>query len=132
PVPCHRALPPSPPFPAPPPPFPPLSGSTPFRTPPVAGGKDSPPNRQTVYSITTLFPTKGKFQGRLHVMRLNPRSSAVVAGVVLALTLLAASGAVLAAPTGTVHFYTSMQLEVVEPLIKEIEAMYPGLKIDLL
>lgn len=65
-------------------------------------------------------------------MRLNPRSSAVVAGVVLALTLLAASGAVLAAPTGTVHFYTSMQLEVVEPLIKEIEAMYPGLKIDLL
>ena len=36
------------------------------------------------------------------------------------------------APSGTVAFYSSMQLDVVEPIIAEFEARNPGVTIDLL
>src|SRR5690606_8772332 len=39
---------------------------------------------------------------------------------------------VLAEPSGTLHFYTSMQLDAVDPLVKQFERLYPGVTVDVL
>lgn len=37
-----------------------------------------------------------------------------------------------AQPSGTLNFYTSMQLDVVDPLVQEFERLHPGVKVDVL
>lgn len=55
---------------------------------------------------------------------------ALVSGAVVSCTFV---GAALAdAPSGTITFYSSMQLDVVEPVISEFEARNPGVTVDLL
>ncbi len=53
-------------------------------------------------------------------------------GLVLCLLLLFGASSVIAAPSGTVHFYTSMQLDVVEPIVAEFRKAYPAVNVDLL
>jgi len=52
----------------------------------------------------------------------------------LALTLLlvAGLGTALAQPSGTLNFYTSMQVDVVEDIIAAFEAAHPGITVDML
>lgn len=50
----------------------------------------------------------------------------------VAVAALAATGAQADAPTGTIAFYSSMVLDVVEPIIAEFEARHPGITVDLL
>lgn len=42
------------------------------------------------------------------------------------------SGAALAAPSGTLNFYTSMQVDVVEDIIAAFEAAHPDVRVDML
>lgn len=48
------------------------------------------------------------------------------------LAVLLVSGTALASPSGTVNFYSSMVLDVVEPIIDEFHARYPDIQVDLL
>ena len=43
-----------------------------------------------------------------------------------------AFGAAADTPSGTINFYSSMQLDVVEPIIAAFEAAHPGVSVDLL
>lgn len=45
---------------------------------------------------------------------------------------ITASTAAIASPSGQVNFYTSMQLNVVEPIVESFNAVYPDVKVDLL
>jgi iron(III) transport system substrate-binding protein len=54
------------------------------------------------------------------------------AAVVLVLALAAGWGAALAQPSGTLSFYTSMQVDVVEDIIAAFEQAHPGVSVDLL
>ncbi|PWV81546.1 extracellular solute-binding protein [Halomonas sp. A11-A] len=47
-------------------------------------------------------------------------------------TLTALSTSAWAAPSGTLNFYTSMQLDVVEPIVEAFEAQFPEVSVDLL
>jgi iron(III) transport system substrate-binding protein len=47
-------------------------------------------------------------------------------------TVLVAGGAALSQPSGTLSFYTSMQVDVVEDIIAAFEAAHPGVTVDLL
>jgi iron(III) transport system substrate-binding protein len=58
-------------------------------------------------------------------MRIGALSRGLVAIV------FSASG-VAAAPSGTLIFYTSMQLDVIEPIVEEFGQRYPGVSVDLL
>jgi iron(III) transport system substrate-binding protein len=53
-------------------------------------------------------------------------ASALVAGLATGL------GAALAQPSGTLNFYTSMQVDVVEDIIAAFERAHPGVTVDLL
>jgi iron(III) transport system substrate-binding protein len=51
---------------------------------------------------------------------------------VLVAGLVSGVGTVLAQPSGTLSFYTSMQVDVVEDIIAAFERAYPGVTVDLL
>lgn len=56
--------------------------------------------------------------------------SGVFTGGVAAIVLAASSAA--SAPSGTLIFYTSMQLDVIEPIVEEFGLRYPDVSVDLL
>ncbi|MBA2666435.1 MAG: extracellular solute-binding protein [Trueperaceae bacterium] len=52
--------------------------------------------------------------------------------VCIATVVLAGFGSVLAQPSGSLSFYTSMQVDVVEDIITAFEAAHPGVTVELL
>lgn len=52
--------------------------------------------------------------------------------MVLLAGLATGAGTALAQPSGTLNFYTSMQIDVVEDIIAAFEAAHPGVTVDLL
>lgn len=48
------------------------------------------------------------------------------------IVVVAASVPAMAQPSGTLNFYTSMQLDVVDPLVAEFERLYPGINVDVI
>jgi iron(III) transport system substrate-binding protein len=52
--------------------------------------------------------------------------------IVILAGLFAGLGSALAQPSGTLNFYTSMQVDVVEDIIAAFEAAHPGVTVDLL
>jgi iron(III) transport system substrate-binding protein len=54
----------------------------------------------------------------------------ILTGGVAAIALFASAAS--AEPSGTLIFYTSMQLDVVEPIVEEFEARHPDVSVDLL
>lgn len=56
----------------------------------------------------------------------------VARNLALSLLLVAGLGSALAQPSGTLNFYTSMQVDVVEDIIAAFEAAYPDVTVDML
>jgi len=63
-------------------------------------------------------------------MRIPSLRHLVLGAIVIGLT--AGLGSALAQPSGTLNFYTSMQVDVVEDIIAAFERAHPGVTVDLL
>jgi iron(III) transport system substrate-binding protein len=66
------------------------------------------------------------------MMRNKAFASPFNSRLLLILTVLFALSLAAAQPSGTLHFYTSMQIDVVEQIIAEFEALHPEINVDLL